>query len=143
MVDSSIAQQDCHSRSHCGFRRFRLSIPTAPILMPRTANINQFWLVVSETKNVITKDIGIMGAEWVQNDPACRWLQMVADGWRLGSLDSLPALSGPFRSELLSPKVTSQTRVAVNEGFLTRKDKRLCVNLRILKTYGFFFHFSC
>lgn len=77
-----------------------------------------------------------MGAEWSS-------VQMVADGWRLGSLDSLPALSGPFRSELLSPKVTSQTRVAVNEGFLTRKDKRLCVNLRILKTYGFFFHFSC
>ena len=60
MVDSSIAQQDCHSVSHCGFRRFRLSIPTAPILMPRTANINQFWLVVSETKNVgITKDMAV------------------------------------------------------------------------------------
>jgi len=98
MVDSSIAQQDCHSRSHCGFRRFRLSIPTAPILMPRTANINQFWLVVSETKNVITKDIGIMGAEWVQNDPACRWLQMVGgwDPWI--HFQPFPALSGPSSS---------------------------------------------
>ena len=43
MVDSSIARQNCYSVSHCGFRTFRLSIPTAPILMPRTAKINQWF----------------------------------------------------------------------------------------------------
>ena len=53
MVDSSIARQDCYSVSHCGFRTFRLSIPTAPILMPRTAKINQwFGLVVCENTQI-------------------------------------------------------------------------------------------
>lgn len=133
MVDSSIAQH-CHSVSHCGFRRFRLSIPTAPILMPRQTSTTFGWSF-RRPKNVgITKDITghygcrmiiqLDGPWWVQND---NLIIQLADGGRLGSLDSSPfqPSTRPFnpvkKSELLSSKVTSQTRVAVNEGFLTGK----------------------
>ena len=134
MVDSSIAQQDCHSISRCGFRRFRLSIPTAPILMPNSKHPPllagrfgdpKMWgspkiLGHYGCRMIIQLD----GPWWVQND---NLIIQLADGGRLGSLDSSPfqPSTRPFnpvkKSELLSSKVTSQTRVAVNEGFLTGK----------------------